>query len=650
MATTIINLSSLDGSNGFRMDGATEGAQTGRSVSNAGDVNGDGYADVIVSSDSSYIVFGNASGFDASLDLSSIDGSNGFRLDGNNDGFFGKSVSSTGDINGDGFTDVLVGAFIDGPSNGYAGSSYVVFGKATGFAATLDSATLNGSNGFRINGVAAFDLAGFSVSNAGDVNGDGFDDLIVGAFGADPNSYSSGSSYVVFGKAAGFDATLNLSSLDGSNGFRLDGAAAYDYSGYSVSSAGDVNGDGFADLLVGAPRADSNGNYSGTSYVVFGRASGFDTTLNLSSLDGNNGFRMDGPTGVAPYDYSFAGQVVSNAGDINGDGFADVIIGTYRAGSKYVMFGKATGFDTTLNLSNLDGVNGFRLDGANTQSADISSAGDVNGDGYADLIIGSEFANSNGLLSGSSYVVFGKASGFSPTLDLSSLDSNSGFRLDGAAAVDLAGTSVSGAGDVNGDGFADVLIGAPRAASNGVYEAGASYVVFGGNFNNQVTALGTADADKLKGSAAVDRIVAGDGNDTLIGRGGADVYHGGAGDDTIEIRDVDFQLADGGAGIDTLKLDRSHLDLDLTIERGKISDIEAVDMKGNGHNTLTLTALDVLNLSSTSNTLQVDGDHNDRVIGFDSGWSDDGIADGYHTFTNGEAVLLVGVQVATDFA
>jgi len=168
-------------------------------------------------------------------------------------------------------------------------------------------------------------------------------------------------------------------------------------------------------------------------------------------------------------------------------------------------------------------------------------------------------------------------------------------------------------------------------------------VIFGGSFTNAVTDLGTAKADKLKGSAAVDRIVAGDGDDTLIGRGGADVFHGGAGDDTIEIRDVEFQLADGGAGIDTLKLDRSHLN--LTSERGRISDIEAIDMKGQGHNTLTLTALDVLNLLSTSNTLQVDGNNNDRVVGLDSG-----IADGYHMFSNGEAVLLVGVQVATDFA
>lgn len=180
--------------------------------------------------------------------------------------------------------------------------------------------------------------------------------------------------------------------------------------------------------------------------------------------------------------------------------------------------------------------------------------------------------------------------------------------------------------------------------------SGSSYVVFGGNFNSKVTVMGTADADKLKGDKSVDRIVAGDGNDTLIGRGGADVFHGGGGDDIIEIRDTKFQLADGGAGLDTLKLDDSHLNLNLTNERGHISDIEAIDMQGNGHNTVTVTALDVLNLSSTSNTLIVDGNRNDRVVASDSGWEDGGISHGYHTFTNGEATLLIGVHVTADVA
>ena len=148
MATTIINLSSLDGSNGFRLDGAAASGFSGEAVSGAGDVNGDGFADVIVgASGSSYVVFGKASGFDATLNLSSLDGSNGFRLDGEEHDRSGVSVSNAGDVNGDGFDDLIVGARAANP-NGYgsgsgSGSGYVVFGQASGFSAAMDLSSLN---------------------------------------------------------------------------------------------------------------------------------------------------------------------------------------------------------------------------------------------------------------------------------------------------------------------------------------------------------------------------------------------------------------------------------------------------------------------------------------------------------------------------
>src|SRR5260221_620557 len=161
------------------------------------------------------------------------------------------------------------------------------------FPAVIALSTLNGSTGFRIDGEAAGNYAGFSVSSAGDINGDGFADFIIGAPNAGPNGAVSGAAYVVFGKASGFNPNLELFSLNGSNGFQINGEAPGNYTGPTVSAA-DVNGDGFADLLIGAPYAAPNGLHSGAAYVVFGKASGFGANLELSSLSGSNGFQING--------------------------------------------------------------------------------------------------------------------------------------------------------------------------------------------------------------------------------------------------------------------------------------------------------------------------------------------------------------------
>ncbi len=649
-----INLSSLDGGNGFRLDGAAAYDQSGGSVSNAGDVNGDGFDDVIInavgvdqdaySSGASYVVFGKASGFNATLDLSALDGSNGFRLDGETTGgslyaIRTDTVSDAGDINGDGFDDVLVGAHLrDGSSAIYphdAGYSYVVFGKSSGFSPTLDLSSLDGNNGFHLTQLLS---NGSNVSSAGDINGDGFDDFIAGA----PTPFTVGgldASYVVFGKAGGFSAHMNVSSLDGSNGFRLIGGATYDLLGSSVSGAGDVNGDGFDDVLVGAPGADPNGSSSGSIYVVFGKVGGFGATMDLSSLDGNNGFRLDGASAGDD-----SGSSVSNAGDVNGDGFDDLIIGA--AGSSYVVFGKISGFSATMNLSDLDGSNGFRLYGA---SGSVGNAGDVNGDGFDDLIVGASGADPNGDRSGSSYVVFGRAAGFSAVIDLSSLDSNTGVRLDGVAAFDYSGASVSSGGDVNGDGFDDLLVGAPSADPNGD-RSGSSYVIFGSsNFSGIVTLLGTAEDDNLTGTAAAERFEAGDGNDTIIGGGGADVIHGENGDDIIKIPDLNFQLVDGEIGTDTLELTGESIHLNLADFRDTIRNIESIDLSGSGDNTLTITAAsNLFDLSDTTDTLVVKGNAGDRVVGLSRGWTDGGIQGNFHTYTKHGAVLQIDLAVSTD--
>src|SRR6056297_3795301 len=499
--TASLDLSALDGSNGFRIDGVNVGDNSGFAVSGAGGVNGDGVDDVIVGARSaapdgksnageSYVVFGSPGGFSASLELAALDGSNGFRIDGIDDqDFSGSAVSGAGDVNGDGIDDIIVGAFgADPDGKSSVGESYVVFGSSEGFAASLDLSALDGSDGFRIDGIDEGDFSGSAVSGAGDVNGDGVDDIIVNARLADLDGKSNaGESYVVFGSSGGFAASLDLAALDGSNGFRIDGIDEQDFSGSAVSGAGDVNGDGIDYIILRAFGADPDGrSTAGESYVVFGSSGGFAASLDLSALDGSNGFRIDG---IDAGDSS--GVSVSGAGDINGDGIDDLIIGAYEgdpdgksfAGESYVVFGSPGGFSASLDLSALDGKNGFRIDGADENDfsgTSVSSAGDFNGDGIDDLIIGAPFAGPGGKSeSGESYVVFGSSGGFAASLGLSTLDGNNGFRIDGIDENDSSGRSVSGAGDINGDGFDDIIVGARFADPDGKSTAGESYVVFG---------------------------------------------------------------------------------------------------------------------------------------------------------------------------
>ncbi|MEM1103368.1 MAG: Ig-like domain-containing protein [Pseudomonadota bacterium] len=496
-----LNLAQLDGTNGFRLDGVGALNNAGGSVSNAGDINGDGFDDIIIGADlakgdgfilgagEAYVVYGSGSGFDASIDLSSLDGTNGFRIDGVGSlDLAGFSVSAAGDVNGDGVDDVIIGApgasgdgFIGG------GESYVVFGNTNGFGSSLNLSSLDGTNGFRIDGESFLDASGGSVSGAGDVNGDGIDDLIIGARFANGNGrIDSGESYVVFGTDQGFSSSLNLTSLDGTNGFRIDGIDRFDNSGVSVSGAGDVNGDGIDDFIIGGALANANGLIdSGESYVVFGTDQGFPSSIDLANLDGSNGFRVDG---IFLFDNS--GFSVSGAGDFNGDGFDDIIIGArfadangqLDAGQSYVLFGTDQGFPSSIDLITLNGSNGFRLDGVDAfdnSGFSVSGAGDVNGDGFDDLIIGAPGADGNGIDAGEAYVVFGTAAPMGPDFDLSSLDGENGYRISGIDGLDNAGRSVSGAGDVNGDGIDDLIIGARFADGNGKLDAGESYVIFG---------------------------------------------------------------------------------------------------------------------------------------------------------------------------
>jgi hypothetical protein len=420
-------------------------------------------------------------------------------------------VRGAGDLNGDGLADVIVSAAgADGNGRINVGETYVVFGRQPDFPPVFELRTLlpaaggDGSNGFVLRGIDARDYSGSAISGAGDINGDGVNDLIIGARKADVGGrVGVGEAYVVFGRTTGFPAVFDLRRLhplaggNGSEGFIIRGIANHNAAGRAVSDAGDVNGDGIDDLLLSAYSAGGP-DHPGEAYVIFGRTSGFPAEFGLRRLlpnaggDGSEGFVMQG---IEPY--AALGRSVSGAGDVNGDGIDDVLIGSSNAqenaGESYVVFGRST-FPAFFPLRDLlpqqggDGSQGFVLRGAegfDFAGYSVSRAGDVNGDGLDDILIGATGADPGHKdNAGATYLVFGRTTTFPPLFELRSLhprqggDGSEGVVFTGPRENDRSGESVSAAGDVNGDGIEDLMIGA-YGGDPGLEDAGEAYIVYG---------------------------------------------------------------------------------------------------------------------------------------------------------------------------
>ncbi|MCA9141742.1 MAG: FG-GAP repeat protein [Planctomycetaceae bacterium] len=644
-------------SQGFVLTSVIPQDQTGFSVSNAGDINADGYDDLLIGAPvapgfpagtgGTYVIYGKSFGFsDITLtpNIAAADGKWLFGL--NAADHMGFSVSDAGDVNADGFHDFIIGApYADrNTASGTllgTGQAYLVFGSSNPLP---NLTSLNGTNGFLLKGLLEYDRSGWSVATAGDINGDGFDDFLVGT-PVDDLSVTAGigKAYVVYGKGTAFSPTVNLWELSGSSGFQLFGLAASDHLGTAVNSVGDLNGDGFDDLAVSSPYADPSGLVgAGTGYIIFG---GTNPAQGVNQLDGTNGFRVNGGL---PHER--AGFSISSAGDFNGDGFDDLLVGApgdrnnpwdydtanpAGSGVAYVIYGKASGFSASINLRSLDGSgNGFSItgidgtvvagvDGVDYAGFSVSSAGDVDGDGFSDLIIGAPYADSSSSSGvGESYLIFGRPGGFANGLTLATLTDDQGMRLIGDRFLDRSGYSVSAAGDINGDGFDDVLIGAPSSYPYSG-SAGRSYVLFGRDFRGKQPIVGTEGDSDLTGTTGADALIGAQGNDLLHGAGGPDVLRGGQGNDILGVSDLTFRQVAGGRGVDTLRLEAAGLTLDLSaIPNNRITGIEQIDITGTGNNTLVIGGVrEVLNLSDTSNRLIVRRDLGDLVT-IGTGWTE----------------------------
>jgi hypothetical protein len=459
---------------GINMDVAADVTMTeiessnyfGYSVSGAGDVNKDGYADVIVgaygysSNTGRAYIYYGGNSMDNGADIMMTGEGTNSR--------FGRSVSGAGDVNKDGYADVIVGA------DGYAsiGRAYIYHGGSN----------MNNTADVTMTGEASGNYFGRSVSGAGDVNNDGYDDVIVGA-----RAYSSytGRTFIYYGGSSMNNTVdVTMTAVETDNSF-----------GYRVSGAGDVNNDGYADVIIGAIGYSS---YTGRAYIYYGG----------SNMNNTADVTMTGETAGDQF-----GRSVSGAGDVNDDGYDDVIVGAYfyssYTGRAYIYYG-GDNMDNTADVTMTGGAGSYF-------GGSVSGAGDVNNDGFDDVIVGSQgYYTPYYSTTGRANIYYGG----------SSMNNVADVTMSGVAAVDNFGQSVSGAGDVNNDGFGDVIVGASGYSSN----TGRAYIYYGGSSMNTV-----ADVT-MTGGAASDHFgysVSGAGNvnndsydDVIVGAHGYSLYKG----------------------------------------------------------------------------------------------------------------------------
>jgi len=500
----IIDLGHLSPSDGLKITSW----QSYSGAGSAGDVNGDGLTDLIMTAgNSAYVLFGKVGGF--SETQGTFGPADGFRISPPVTSDPYESVGTAafvGDVNGDGFADIAVGVPThDTGGMDRAGAAYLIYGKASGFG-TIDLGSLSPPDGAMIAGGEYYRVVGSLVTPAGDTNGDGLADFLIGAPSVAPNPYLAA-------RAGSFELVLGQSSnLANSTYHGVTGVTnnQNDRVGSVMAGLGDLNGDGYDDFGVYSFQSTNPPQYgvgNGALFIYWGHDSGSPAPV---------------PTVLGDF-----GQFLAPAGDFNGDGVDDLMAGFG------VVYGRQSD-DTASVFGASDPASLFASQGVRftrAQGTDLirqyASAGDVNGDGYDDVLIASYDQGTT--RPGAAYLIYGRSDA-ARTIDLDHLGDSEGLIVKGPAGSKTP-SSVAGIGDVNGDGFDDLI----------VHSNSGAYVIYGGT-RLRVEIHGTAADDALDGTASADYLSAVAGDDHLNGGGGDDLLAPGAGND----------VAYGDGGLDTL--------------------------------------------------------------------------------------------------
>ena len=466
--------------------GKSANAQCGYSVSDAGDFNDDGLTDVIIGArfattdginktGEAYIIFGSMS-YPEIIDLNILAGSGIIVTGSNSDDQLGFYVSKAGDVNDDDIDDIIVSATnaeISGKSN--TGCVYVVYGSTS--PPPVINVSSPQSAGIVVCGKNIDDALGFSISDIGDFNSDGFSDVIVGApYYSGDGEYHAGEAYIILGDSD-LPAEIDLSDVDSHIIIiRLNQPNAM--LGYDVSSAGDINNDGFDDVIVSANSFSVIGrNYCGRCFIIYGSENP-PSEINLDVL-GSNYF---GVTGKCSYDY--LGTNISNAGDVNNDGYDDILLATmYNYSNEvYILFGRNETFsDIDLGYAN-PFIKTIKIDYNDMEeysAINVSDANDINKDGFGDIMISLPSLSYEGFVKNGEVFILNGSDSLPETINLSNYNK---LEIKNYSNGSFFGSSISAVTDFNGDGFNDAVVGAYKDDYGGRIDCGkAMIILFGEN-------------------------------------------------------------------------------------------------------------------------------------------------------------------------